>query len=485
MITILDCYTDEPAGLGVPPYLGTYPRYIAGSLKDMPYYLTVDDLRLCVKHGSIAPKEVKKSMKTDISVYNLTKNFSNAKKILGSSDEIIIVLGVHTPGKYLSAIPGTLGEVERLLKALKTKAKITLTGPAVYGTQLHGGKQIEKTTDFFDEVKDYDFSYSEIASYAIRGAGILSQIPDIRVIELETGKGCSRKTGCSFCTEPLKNKTEYRDAKDILSEALAFSKIGARHFRLGKQSCYYSHPKAAEMVKAISDSCSPSTLHIDNVNPVNVIADKDNRITKAIVTYCTPGNVAAFGAETFDKEVAKKNNLNCTPELVFKAAKIINQYGSARGENGMPRFLPGINLILGLIGETKGTLEENYLALKQMLDENILLRRINIRQVVPFPGTKLFEEAGTKFISKNKKHYFSFRKKIREEIDFQMLKKILPEGTMLKDVRMEIYDGNHTFGRQIGTYPLIVGVDGRLQTGKYYDLKVKKHMLRSIVCELP
>ena len=30
---VLDCYTDEPAGLGVPPYLGTYPRYIAGWLK--------------------------------------------------------------------------------------------------------------------------------------------------------------------------------------------------------------------------------------------------------------------------------------------------------------------------------------------------------------------------------------------------------------------------------------------------------------------
>ncbi len=25
--TILDCYTDEASGLGVPPYLGTYPRY--------------------------------------------------------------------------------------------------------------------------------------------------------------------------------------------------------------------------------------------------------------------------------------------------------------------------------------------------------------------------------------------------------------------------------------------------------------------------
>ena len=47
-ITILDCYTDEPAGLGVPPYLGTYPRYLYGLLKQQGEvrYITIDDLRL-------------------------------------------------------------------------------------------------------------------------------------------------------------------------------------------------------------------------------------------------------------------------------------------------------------------------------------------------------------------------------------------------------------------------------------------------------
>jgi len=47
--TILDCYTDEASGLGVPPYLGTYPRYLFGYLKKKglePNYITVDDLRL-------------------------------------------------------------------------------------------------------------------------------------------------------------------------------------------------------------------------------------------------------------------------------------------------------------------------------------------------------------------------------------------------------------------------------------------------------
>ena len=65
-----------------------------------------------------------------------------------------------------------------------------------------------------------------------------------------------------------------------------------------------------------------------------------------------------------------------------------------------------------------------------------------------------------------------------------MLKKLLPIGSILKDVRMEVYDGNNTFGRQFGTYPLVVGVKGkRLKLNKFYDVKVIKHMLRSVVVE--
>ena len=62
--TILDCYTDEPAGLGVPPYLGTYPRYIAGSLEKIPNYLTIDDLRSCFEINK--KKSIKKIQKTNI-----------------------------------------------------------------------------------------------------------------------------------------------------------------------------------------------------------------------------------------------------------------------------------------------------------------------------------------------------------------------------------------------------------------------------------
>ena len=297
--TILDCYTDEPAGLGVPPYLGTYPRYIAGYLKETKEkinYLTIDDLRIWKRHNSVI-KETRPSQKTDITTYNLTANYKDARQILESTGTLIIVLGVHVPGKYLSAIPGTLNEVIPLVSGLKCK-KI-LTGPAVFGTQLHGGKFYEKADlGIFDRIdyQMFNFKYSDVSRYAVNGADILKQIPDIRMIEIETGHGCDIGK-CSFCTEPLKNRVEFRNKEDVLTEIKEMYNLGARYFRLGKQTCFYTVPYAVELLKEIWESCPEiKVLHLDNVNPVKVVMDskKDFEITKAIVKYCTSGNIAAF-----------------------------------------------------------------------------------------------------------------------------------------------------------------------------------------------
>ena len=61
-----------------------------------------------------------------------------------------------------------------------------------------------------------------------------------------------------------------------------------------------------------------------------------------------------------------------------------------------------------------------------------------------------------------------------------MLQRIVPSGTVLTNCYAEIYDGNTTFCRQFGTYPLIVGVKGRLELKKFYDIEATGHMLRSI-----
>ena len=202
--TILDCYTDEASGLGVPPYLGTYPRYIYGQLKKEKHkvtYLTIDDLRLWKRYNYIK-KEPSEKEKTNIHIYNLTIN--KAQEVLKKTDVLIVIVGVHVPGKYLTALPGTLHEVIPLIEEIPVK-KI-LTGPVLFGTQLEGGKLFEKESlEIFNEIKDYSVKFDELDKFAEEGAKILTQIPDRRVIEIETGRGC--KVGkCSFCTEPIKSK---------------------------------------------------------------------------------------------------------------------------------------------------------------------------------------------------------------------------------------------------------------------------------------
>ncbi len=473
---IIDCYTDEPSGLGVPPYLGTYPRYIAGALKNS-YYITIDDLRFWKYKKKI--KRTRLNEKTDIKTYNLTVNYQNIEKILKKST-LIIVLGVQTPGKYLSAVPGTLHEICDLLRDVKSKK--VLTGPAAgLGTQKIGGKKIERLKkDFFDLV-DENFldinDYNKIKEYSVNGAYIIKQVPHIRVIEIETGRGCNGK--CSFCVESLK-KIEFRDVKDIIKEVKAFYDMGCRYFRLGKQPCFYSYKNYEEMEKLLKalNNMDLKMLHIDNANPNRVITEEGVKITKAIVKYCTSGNVAAFGMESFDEVVIRKNNLNTSPETLYRAVQTLNKYGRTR-ENGIPKFLPGINIVLGLIGETKETLEINYQELKRFLDENLLLRRINIRKVVPFPNTKIFEK-GLKTLKKNNRFYYSWREKIRENIDKEMLRKVIPENTVLKNVYTEIYDGKTTFGRQFGSYPIVVGIKKRLELQNFYDIRVVDHGRRSV-----
>ncbi len=480
--TIIDCYTDEPAGLGVPPYLGTYPRYIAGYLNKDVNYLTIDDIRLWKRHnGQI--KVTKISQKTDITTYNLTINFKDVKKILEDTDTLIVVLGVHVPGKYLSAVPGTLNEIIPMIQELNCK-KI-LTGPAVFGTQLYGGKFYEKADlSVFDKV-DYsmfNFLYKDVKEYSIKGASIIKQIPDYRMIEIETGHGCDIGK-CSFCTEPIKNRVEFREKEDVLNEVIEFYRLGARFFRLGKQTCFYTLPYAVELLKEINSHCPEiKVLHIDNVNPVKVVMDGKNdfEITKAIVKYCSSGNIAAFGVESFDIEVVKANTLNTSPSVAYGAVKILNKFGAERGEDGMPKFLPGINIIFGLRNETKKTQEENMKWLKRIYDEGFMLRRINIRQVAIFEGTSLFNEGKDKFLRKNKKMYWKWRNEIRQKIDWPMLQRIVPNGTILTNCYAEIYDGKTTFCRQFGTYPLIVGVKGRIELKKFYDIEVTGHMLRSV-----
>ncbi len=519
MVAIIDGYTDEPAGLGVPPYLGIYPRYAYGAIKKARkdvniFYLTIDDLRFTF--------EGEQGIKTK----NKTPNVYKTKEILEKADVIVYIGGLHTPGKYLSAVPSQVEEVVRFIKPFDG-VKI-LGGPAFMGSSHGGGtiissRELSKAQLIFDhiiygdlEAFLYDFfknpkdtnpfrfrTYNELRDYAFLGAEVVKQFPDYPefvIVEIESQRGCPKAAGiggCSFCTEPVRYKTiEDRPIEDIVKEVEILYNLGVRHFRIGRQSCIFSYmakpndrvptpnPEAIEKLFKGIRTVAPKikTLHVDNANPA-IIANypkESIRIAKALIRYGTPGNVVAFGLETADPKVARLNNLNSTPEETYEAVKILNKVGARRGYNGMPLLLPGINILFGLPGETKKTYELTYEFLKKILDDGLLIRRINIRQVVVFPGTLLWNMREKIKTEKHKKLIHHYKYKIRHEIDYPMLKRLVPVGTILREVRAEVFDNGLTYGRQIGSYPLIVGIPKEIELNKLYNVVIVGHGFRSI-----
>jgi len=492
MIAILDCYTDEPAGLGVPPYMNTYPRYVFGAARKAGQeaaYLTIDDLRAD----------------------------TGKAKLLERAELIVAIAGIHTPGKYLRTQPATIQEIFRYLS--RTKAKKILGGPAgALGTLTEGGDRILEAQAFqfrelFDyvvqgdvELAVYDYltkgrvepkkhrDYAQLADYARLGAEAIKQHPDyprFLVCEIETYRGCSRDSYCSFCTEPIRyGKATYRQAKDVIEEIEALYNAGARHFRIGKQPCIYSYqsgkklnPGAIEELFSGIRKAAPdlATLHVDNANP-SVIANQPEaaeEITNALVRYCTPGNVAAFGLESADPKVIEENNLNSNPEECIEAIRLLNRIGGERGENGMPKLLPGVNFVFGLKGETKATFELDIKFLKRVLEQGLMLRRINLRQVAVFPHTKM-QETGTKLVEKHKSMFLRCKERIREEIDRPMLKRLVPQGTKLTNLRAELFEKGVTFCRQTGSYPLLVGVPEEIPLDTVLDATVVDYGFRSV-----
>jgi radical SAM superfamily enzyme with C-terminal helix-hairpin-helix motif len=153
--------------------------------------------------------------------------------------------------------------------------------------------------------------------------------------------------------------------------------------------------------------------------------------------------------------------------------------GAARGTNGLPELLPGINFVHGLIGETQETYKLNLEFMKELLKSGLLVRRINIRQVIPFPNTKM-GKVGNKIIKKNKRFFVKYKEKMRNEVDLPMLRRVVPTGTVLRRVRTEAHEGNMTHARQVGTYPLLVTIPDNVQLDLWLNVTIVAHGYRSV-----
>ena len=497
---VIDGYEDEPAAFGVPPYIGFHVRYVCGVFesRSLDYeYITIDQWRL--------------GQRPDV------KNL----------DGIVLLAGAVVPGKYLRGTPISLRETDELVRTLPTEIPFFAGGWAIRGWKQQGWNPLRK--NLFMCLKDTDATLSwylstgemkhqkrtdvEWTAWAQAGAisKAVTEHPDLDgplTFEVEVYQGCVRyKRGCKFCIEPKKGVPIWRTPHDIITEVTQAIDKGVKHVRLGGMTDVYTYmaegvvdleypipnpEPLADLLYGLRDDERLKTLHVDNGNP-SIIAENlepATEITKTMIETLSDGSVLSFGLESADPDVHEKNWLNCDSEQLKTAIRHINQYGREKGERGLPKLLPGLNFIAGLNGETKRTYELNKQLLSSIRDEGLWLRRINIRQV----EGKGFQEIPSELFS-------DFKNWTRDKIDSPLLAELFPLGQLLKDVRWEAHDGRirlpvhleeqhrdpsiHgkagiTFGRQIGAYPILIGVPYHIPLETEGDIVVTGHGARSI-----
>ncbi|PKG33706.1 radical SAM protein, partial [Methanoregula sp.] len=463
-----------------------YIRTVAGALASRQYsprYITIDQLR-----------------KDPLRAGDLNK-----------AELLVMIAGVTVPGKYLGGTPAPRTEIQQVGHMVRGPKKL-IGGPIGFGYAGEGGqKAVRQVISGFDALLSGEpavaldnyldgnepegvLDYSRTDPWSITGSSIVAQHPDFPYVmcELETARGCSHGAtgGCSFCTEPFYGMPRYRTITAVAGEVAALHAHGARHFRVGRQPDILAYgagpgeypapePEKIEALFSAIRTAAPDlrTLHIDNTNPQTIARHEDaaREALRAIIRHHTPGDVAAFGMETADPAVVRANNLKALPDEVFRAIGIVNEEGGKRRDN-VPELLPGLNFVCGLAGETEKTYDLNELFLNRVLKAGLSVRRVNIRQVMPFEGTKAYTE---NMLGKHERRFRQFKEYVRNRIDLPMLQRVFPIGTVLRDVRIEV-SAPLSFGRQPGSYPILVGIPLILAEQTVTDAVVVDWGMRSV-----
>ena len=223
-VLLVDGYIDDPAALGVPPYISPIIRAVAGAAldagADRVEYVTIDMIRRGAK--------------------------------LPQADVSVVMSGNTVPGKYLRSMPMSVKELEALFPKL---SGWRLIGGSAADTEIAGRFDFvirkDLAASLYDgmcgrEVGERYRTLDEWNRWMLLGADIVKQhqdFPQPLIAEVESYRGCHRWStgGCSYCIEPLKGRPLMRSPSDIIAEAERLRDLGVRNLRVGGQTCIVSY----------------------------------------------------------------------------------------------------------------------------------------------------------------------------------------------------------------------------------------------------
>lgn len=486
---IIDCYTDEPSWLWVPPFIWTYQRYLSQSLNYIwrkSYYITIDDLRYFKNWNKQDLVNYKKTT-------NLTLNKNRVWELISNADNIYIISWCFINYNYFSCQPPLDIELYQLIENID-KNKLTLfyelwikktIDKSFYSSLLYS--KVNKLilwnpyTYIVNWKEDnYEWDYETLAKICDQECSILNQLERPYIIELESWVWCNHWK-CNFCIEAMRKSTvRYRNVSDILKEVKSLYNSWAVHFRIWKQPNFYNFQNQdvyefEKLLSWIREICSNlETLHIDNVNPEDVVNDNWIEITKLLVKYWTSWNITNFGVETFDSLVREKNNLNWTIEQIHRAIEISNKYWAYIWDDWLYQLLPWINILYWLPFHSEDTLKYNLENLDLILNKWLKSRRTFIRRITSPYGFNYWLVWKYKT---SKDDFDFFEKEINDKFIMPMQERVYELWSIIKDLEEIVYDWKDSMIRKIWTCPERFIVKWiKLEVWKKYDLKITKHI---------
>jgi radical SAM superfamily enzyme with C-terminal helix-hairpin-helix motif len=220
---ILDGFTVEPSGLGVPPFISSYVRQAYSALRraypdSRIVYLTIDDLRWCLNGGR--PFEVPPL--SDALTYSATSHRDDTTQLLAAAAAVVVIAGDKVPSVHLHARNASTEELVRalayvrgrriLLGPLSTYAWLE---PAAYQGLFDAIHTHTITSTNILSGSRHPASYSELQADRVSYHDLLNQMQWRVIAEIELYRGCTRRRFCSFCNEPVKSPdVVFRDPVD-------------------------------------------------------------------------------------------------------------------------------------------------------------------------------------------------------------------------------------------------------------------------------
>jgi anaerobic magnesium-protoporphyrin IX monomethyl ester cyclase len=309
------------------------------------------------------------------------EKFPKIKQILGGIHATIYVKDILENCQSIDFVVLAEGErtIVSLLNALKENKNLDEI-PAL-GYRINKEIKINPKLDFIKNLDEIPFPAYELINledyyvdtkewYNPKKLSFNTSIPII------TSRSCPNR--CTFCSmwQVMGPMWRARTAKNVVDEIeYVYKKYNQCHFSFNDDNISLSKQRTIDICKEIIDR--GLNIEFETPNGLSINTLDEEVIDWLVKAGLVRASLAIESGSDYIRNEIMGKHLN--KEKIYKVVDIFKKY---------PEVYVRAFFIIGMPEETLETLNETYEMIK-----NINVDRVYLHNVIPFPGTKVFEQA--------------------------------------------------------------------------------------------